>query len=180
MPTMIYHRRPDDMVGRTLYPLNRLRAVAPAQYERQRAKYAGREALCDFRVPHLGCLWNDVLHFSPVHPAKLRELALAEEFRWREADWFEIDPAAAGFTAANSLIFLHTQLEFDDYWMPPEQFEIYRPERLAELSELPELTRNAYRAARAGTLRGLLLLSGVPHILHHGAVDTIDVPLVRI
>src|SRR5687767_13236025 len=102
--TKIYHRRPDDLFGQTLYPLNRLKDVAPEQYARQRAKYEGREALCDFRVPHLNCLWNDVLHFSPVHPAKLRELCVAVGLRWKEADWFELDPAAMGFTSANSLL----------------------------------------------------------------------------
>src|SRR3954469_11560600 len=98
----LYHRRPADLRGTILYPLNQLAGVAPDLYQQQRAKYHGREALMEQRVPQLDCLWNDVLHLSPVHPARLAELARVNELAWSAADWFEFDPRAMGFTHTNT------------------------------------------------------------------------------
>jgi hypothetical protein len=47
------------MRGETLYPLNQLRSVDPALYGRERAKYKGREAVLEFRIPLIDVLWND-------------------------------------------------------------------------------------------------------------------------
>ncbi|HVC08915.1 MAG TPA: hypothetical protein VNH15_03135 [Elusimicrobiota bacterium] len=61
------------MMGKVLYPLNRLEAVYPDAAAKARAKYESREHLMAVRLPILDCLWNDVLHLSPLHPAKIKE-----------------------------------------------------------------------------------------------------------
>ncbi len=33
------------------------------------------------RIPILNCLWNDVLHFSPVHPAKIKQAMTSDLLR---------------------------------------------------------------------------------------------------
>ena len=40
----------------------------PAVYEEHVKKYKGRERLLRREIPLLNCLWNDVLHISPIHP----------------------------------------------------------------------------------------------------------------
>jgi hypothetical protein len=174
----LYHRRPPDFRGGVLYPLNALRAVAADLYERQRGKYAGREHLLGQRVPPpLDCLWNDVLHFSPVHPARVAELARDCGLVWHEADWFEIDPVAAGFTPANTAVFRYADTEREGP-IPDAEFEPFDAARLAGMSELPASTRAYYRSVPPGSSRYFIFV-GVPHVLHRGPVDVTRAPLVR-
>jgi hypothetical protein len=56
---VVYHGVPKAMAGHVLYPLGQLQAVAPAAYEFQRSKYAGRESVLSYRIPRLGVLFND-------------------------------------------------------------------------------------------------------------------------
>lgn len=54
------------MLGDVLYPLNRLKKIHPEIYERNLKRYAGRDHLRKAKIPQLNCLWNDVLHCSPI------------------------------------------------------------------------------------------------------------------
>jgi hypothetical protein len=67
----LYHAVPPNQIGTVLLPLNRLRSAAPEAWARQIAKYAGRERVLDYVIPHLGVLWNDALHLSTIHPFHL-------------------------------------------------------------------------------------------------------------
>lgn len=69
--TSLFHARRAEIRGETLYPLNQLEAIYPDIDARERAKYAGREQVPDFRIPLLDALWNDTLHLSPIHPRHL-------------------------------------------------------------------------------------------------------------
>ncbi len=69
----VYHRVPDSLAGEFLCPLNMLRDTQPELYAQHIRKYEGREFVLSQTVPNLGCLWNDVLHFSPVHPKLIVE-----------------------------------------------------------------------------------------------------------
>jgi hypothetical protein len=176
LSTRLYHRKSPDFRGSVLYPLNVLREIAPDLYERQRAKYAGREELLRQRVPLLDCLWNDVLHFSPVHPGQVAELARAEDLLWREAEWFEIDPLAAGFTAQNTAVFRYADTEREGA-IPDDDFEPFEIARVARMNDLPQATRDCYRLAAKGTGHYFMFV-GVPHVLHRGSVDVANAPLV--
>ena len=65
----LYHRVPENMRGTTLYPLNQLRDAHPDVYAEAIKKYENRERVMRQVVIPFGCAWNDVLHFSPVHPS---------------------------------------------------------------------------------------------------------------
>ena len=172
----LYHRKSPDFRGNVLYPLNALRAVAVDLYERQRSKYVGREEILRQRVPLLNCLWNDVLHFSPVHPARVAELARAEGLVWHEAQWFQIDAVAAGFTPANTAVFRYADTRLEGP-IGDEEFEPFDIERLARMSELPASTREYYRSVAPGSSRYFIFV-GVPHVLHRGPVDVAAARLV--
>ena len=176
-PAPLYHRKSPDFRGSVLYPLNALREVAVDLYERHRAKYAGREEILGQRVPPLNCLWNDVLHFSPVHPARVAELARAHGLVWHEAEWFEIDPIAAGFTPTNTAVFRYADTRLEGS-IPDEEFEPFDTERLARMTDLPASTREYYRSVAPGSSRYFIFV-GVPHILHRGQVQVAEARLVR-
>jgi hypothetical protein len=175
-PAPLYHRKSPDFRGSVLYPLNALRDVALDLYERQRAKYAGREDILRQRVPPLNCLWNDVLHFSPVHPSCVAELARAHGLVWREAEWFEIDPGAAGFTPANTAVFRYADTRLEGA-IPDEEFEHFDIERLARMTALPTSTLEYYRSVAPGSSRYFIFV-GVPHVLHRGPVQVAQAQVV--
>lgn len=68
MSQYVYHFKPNGMTGDLLIPLNDLKATLPTTFDLQIKKYQGREELMKLEIPLLECLWNDVLHFSPINP----------------------------------------------------------------------------------------------------------------
>ena len=175
MPSL-FHTVPDQMLGTVLYPLNELEHVDRAAWERERAKYAGREQVLELRVPPLDCRWNDVLHLSPVHPAdivaELRAVGL-EPLRSR---FFEID--AAGLDAARTVVFVNRRArpsgEIDaSEWMP------FEPDALPDLAAFNEASRRYYRDC-AETGKRPRLWGYLPHVFHLGALDIRDLPILEV
>jgi hypothetical protein len=102
---------PKNFTGSILYSLNQLKTRLPEIYAIQVQKYTGREILMQCKIPLLNCLWNDVLHFSPVHPNKIREAFVSAEFEWTVRPWFAISPVNYDFSPENAVIFLNTPPE---------------------------------------------------------------------
>ena len=169
MKVTLYHRRAPDFQGDILYPLHRLREVCDRLYERERANYNGREELLEQRVPMLECRWNDVLHFSPVHPEKIALICREEALDWRPARWFEFDATELGFDGTNSVIFSYTEMGLSTS-IPATQFEAYSARRVDELTEVPQRTRDYVRQI-VKTGEPHFIFAGVPHILHRNPLD---------
>ncbi|TOO19743.1 hypothetical protein CGH40_24485, partial [Vibrio parahaemolyticus] len=74
----LYHRVPVNLQGNMLFPLNELKQVHDNLYQFHVKKYRDREGALERRVLPLDCLWNDVLHLSPIHPHKIKK-ALIEQ-----------------------------------------------------------------------------------------------------
>ncbi|MBF0362754.1 MAG: hypothetical protein HQK49_17175 [Oligoflexia bacterium] len=66
MIEFVYHLKPNNLNGNTLYPLNVLRDIYPDSYNFHIQKYSYRKELMKAKFPIANCLWNDVLHLSPV------------------------------------------------------------------------------------------------------------------
>jgi len=77
MPPYLYHLCAPDFRGETLYSLASLGAVYPDLYQRERAKYVGREAVLRFVVPGINVTWGETVNLSALDPA----LLLAERRR---------------------------------------------------------------------------------------------------
>ena len=69
----VYHLVADDFRGSSLLPLNALRTALPDVYERESTKWAGRESVLKWRVPHLGVPWGDTVNLAALDPARLVE-----------------------------------------------------------------------------------------------------------
>ncbi len=54
-----------------MYPLNGLHKVNPDLYERERAKFAGREPVLDYVIPGLGAAWADTVNLPALDPRLL-------------------------------------------------------------------------------------------------------------
>ena len=171
MSIVVYHMKPREMVGTMLYPLNQMHEIQPDIYEQHVKKYVGREELLERRVPILDCLWNDVLHTSPVHPSKIRDALMALTDKWKPRTWFEIDIEQAGFTSANCVIYHSRHTTKGDFSVLPDQFEALDIEQWDELTLLPQATKDHYAEAIANGAP-VFAFHCIPHILYQGTIDT--------
>jgi hypothetical protein len=152
------------MEGSVLYPLNELKAWAPEAFERERAKYDGRENVLEKRIGILGCLWNDALHFSTVHPAEIVAALEASGFEPPRRRFYEID--ARDLDPSRTVIFLNRRDDAGDtQWVP------FDPALVPQLAELTETTYRYYRECAANGTRPLLY-GYLPHVLYRGSLDT--------
>ena len=67
----VYHQIASDFRGTVLYPLNDLAAAHPEVHAREAVKYAGREGVVSYRVPHLDACWGDTVNLSTLDPQLL-------------------------------------------------------------------------------------------------------------
>ncbi len=175
----LYHRVPADLQGPVLYPLNQLKDVHPSLYATKAANYRGREAVMQARIPLLDCLWNDVLHFSPVHPARIQTALAAAGFARKRRRYFEIDPLGKGFNAANAVIFYHQRITLEAFRLEEADFQAFHPEGLKTLGEVPAATMAYYRESFQRGKRPLVYLY-VPHILYRGTLDSTGIRIIEV
>lgn len=168
----IYHQVPQNMKGSRLFPLNELKDSDPDIYEAMVKKYAGREYLLSATVPILNCLWNDVLHFSAVHPVKIKEalLSLGTPFHY---NFFEVP----GEILDPSKTVIYYYRHHGDGFLPDE-FAPYNYHLLEELDVLPQMASDYYaQTVREG--KKLYTYHGIPHILYRGSLDIGDFKIIK-
>jgi hypothetical protein len=187
----VYHRVPRDMVGGVIYPLNELAAIAPDVYRLQRSKYAGREAVLEFRIPHLGLLFNDTVHCAPLHPHHL--------FRARRSLGFDQAPHAGRVNISGQFfeiplerILVHPVVwyRWKQLWIngapgedvpltpPAEEFELFDVTRYKELSEVTHAHLTYLRRMKESGRRPLMFVH-IPHVLVAGPIDIRGVRVVE-
>jgi hypothetical protein len=69
----LYHMCADDFRGDELLPLNLLATRFPDIHDREMRKWAGRESVIRFAVPHLDVTWGDTVNLAALDPARLVE-----------------------------------------------------------------------------------------------------------
>lgn len=173
----LYHWVPEDMQGEMLYPLNTLKDIYPDLYKEEASKYVGREHIMQQRIPILDCLWNDVLHFSAVHPSEVKEaLFAAGRTKPYNTKFFQIDPHL--LDPKNTIVYLYKHMVMSDK-LKEDNFAAYNPDDIAPYSTLPQVTKDYYKEMFAKGVRPLQY-PGVPHILHRGNVDVRGVKIISV
>ena len=170
MGTFVYHARQPNFTEERLIPLNKLKDKLPEVYNQAVKKYNGREWLLEARLPSLGCLWNDVLHFSLTHPAVIyRHLSEAGlDYRGWEVRWFEVP--LDDILAQPCTLYRNSRKDRSKKEFPPEDFEAVTPERVKELSAMPARNLDYYRECVAQKTYPLLW-GYAPHVLLNGELD---------
>lgn len=174
MKIYFYHRRPDNMRSNILYPLNQLKDIYPDIYEKQVAKYMGREHLLDVNIPFLNCLWNDVLHLSPVHPKDMDEAWRENGFNY-ELEFFEID--LDDLDRSNLVIYKYEELKInrtDERDIIP-----FSEEYVLGNNKVRQITKEYFKKCQEEGTKPLLFV-GVPHILYKGSIDVSKSKIIKI
>ncbi|KAF0124883.1 MAG: group-specific protein [Elusimicrobia bacterium] len=169
----VYHIRQPDFKGTRLYPLNRLKTVYPDVYARCVKKYEGREWLTRAVIEYFDCIWNDVLHFSLMHPSLIYRGLSETGFDHHKVsrEWFKIplldvlSPDAA----------LYRNEEEDDKdgkvrEFPRDEFEPVTSARVKELSGMPDRNLRYYRRSFEKK-RPPVMWGYAPHLLYKGELD---------
>ncbi len=172
----IYHWVPENMQGDILYPLNILKEKYPDLYQKEASKYTGREHIMQQQIPFLDCLWNDVLHFSPVHPSVVKEnLMDAGRTKPFDMNFFKINPHL--LNPANTIVYLNRHKDMRDR-LKEDNFAQYNPDDIAQYSEIRDETTRYYKEMYSQG-KSPLLFHGVVHILYKGPLDTKGVPRIK-
>jgi hypothetical protein len=177
----LYHGVPDNIAGTHLHPLNTMKNPEKLEieeeikealkkvYEAEMGKYQSeyRRTIPNKEIPPLNCTWGDVLQFSPVHPALLKEALELQEFHPQEMKFYQIDPAL--LSSENTTIYL-----FNDDKNAPDKFA-----KLEEFSKLTQETKDHYRLAKEEGTKPFLFV-GVPHVFLKGSLDVSNLPVIII
>ena len=177
----LYHLMPEPLVGDALLSFNRLAETHPEAAARHRAKYAGREAFLARPMPPLGCLWNDVIHLSPVHPMLVRDALLKTGHRWPRAGRpvAVVDTERIGITAQNTALWLSPPGPRPLLDAAPKDFAPFDLAALARHRAVPPQTWGHYRAFRERAARPFLF-HGIAHVLHRGAIPLDAIETIRV
>lgn len=172
--TYLYHMVPFnketgeiDMRGKVLHPGNTLKVLHPDLYVSKHAKYDDRQHVVEQFIPTLEAAWNDVLHFTPIHPDELKKALIEAGAEPREMKFYQVDPAL--LDPKLTTIYLYQEKSKEDK-MGEESFAEYDPDKLHEYASLPEETKQYYKEMIEQGRKPLLFV-GVPHILHKGSLD---------
>ncbi|MCJ8279910.1 MAG: hypothetical protein MJK14_08310 [Rivularia sp. ALOHA_DT_140] len=154
----------------------------PEIYSAQIQKYLGREALMQRRIPILNCLWNDVLHFSTVHPNQIRNAFINLNLKWYSRNWFQINPLKIAFCTENTAIYINQRVpkkkgDLGNFSFTNIEYYPFSQELLDKLTELPAVNLEYLNFAKANRERPLLF-QNVPHVLYYGSINLDDVEII--
>lgn len=171
----IYHLVPKKLVGNILYPLNELKDKFPEVYKKEMKKYEGREYVLKKKIPILNCLWNDVLHFIPVHPSKLKRELEKAGFEMGKMRWFKIN--AKDLPPEKTVIYLYKFNKENPVAL--DNFTKYLPDKLAKYDKIPERTKKHYKKAFEKK-ENLLKFHFIPHVFLKDSFDTRKAEIIEV
>lgn len=167
----LYHRVPDRMIGEVLYPLNQLASVDAAVAYAESRKYETRERLMAVRLPILNCLWNDVLHLSPIHPAKIKHALIESGYQQdlpSVRNFFVIDPSM--LIPGKAVQFRNSTDTAGKYDFRASEFSVFDHTHYQELEDVPEQQRSYFIRIKEEGGRPLLW-ARTPHVFYRGEIN---------
>ncbi len=181
MSQYVYHFKPNPMIGSTLIPLNQLGDLHPEAYKAHAKKYQGRERLLKKQIQTLDCLWNDVLHLSPINPNliidTLREMNLLE-YSGLKGTWEAYKIPATLLSENTTVCYQSHNLDFNNF--KPE-LEVYSPFKNAIYKEDSAVNENQKKAWQQDhdAKRGLFWYSHTMHILAKQSIDISSCEIIK-
>ncbi|RXJ71144.1 hypothetical protein CS022_21625 [Veronia nyctiphanis] len=167
----IYHRVPSNLDGSELVPLNELKQQSPALYKHHVQKYATRPAALNRKVLPLNCFWNDVLHFTPIHPEKFMRALNDIGYQVHNlGKWFEFEVTTQAFELSKMALFWSPNQVFGDWSEKAEHYHSIDLESGQQFKNIPDQTINYYKDMFALGKTPLNFFR-TPHILYRGRVS---------
>ena len=172
----VYHLIPKQVQGEILYPLNRLRKIAPILAATYAKKYVGREAILERRIPPLNCLWNDVLMFCPVHPRDIVQTFQEEGYTVKPRRWFEVP--LSRFELENTAVYFPKNRSFGSFTRVEDQFTLLSGVDFEPLTKQTDELCDHIQQARSENRKPFMFM-GLPHILYKGSLPLDGIEIVE-
>lgn len=177
----VYHMVPKNMMGNYLIPLNRMKNIDENMYARYNSKYDDhpeRAFLMEREVPMLDCLWNDVVHFSTLHPHHIyKELKKLNLNLKENLNFYKIP---VEHLKGNENVLYHYKKKYysgPEAPIAPENLDYLNIENYKELEELPIDTLK-YFVDESEKNERVGMFHYVPHVLSKGKVKIDNVEIV--
>ncbi|HEY1074819.1 MAG TPA: hypothetical protein VGE59_03940 [Patescibacteria group bacterium] len=175
----LYHMVPKDLVGDILYPLNKLKLLDPELYDKKTKKYQGREYQLELKVPPLNCLWNDVLHLSPIHPQEVVDtLKACGDTGPYTHRCYQIDPYFLDKELTTVFLYSKPKERRPRFEVPADDFIDYDPNKIEQYAHYSQLTKDYFCRMYADG-KYPLLYHFVPHILYKGTINVSNLPIIE-
>ena len=178
----IYHIKSNSFRGAKIYSLNKLRSIHPQEYKRQIEKYSYRKDLMDAYLPVVDCLWNDVIHLSPIDIGKAFQIVLDTyescgldttdiRKRYDGRAYFKIDTKELDLE--NIFIFLNrNRAKYKyDFKAVEEQFMTFEKGKNCLYGKVPERHIEYLKQCANKRDYSPLLFKFIPHILYKDDID---------
>lgn len=176
----VYHFKRKGMMGKTIYPLNELKNIYPEVYDQQVAKYKGREQLLEKKIPYLDCLWNDVIHLSPINPQLILNIYHRDDLvpEIRKDEVFEVYKIPVErLEEAQTVCFQSFNFDPSNFDPNLNKFWEFKHSDYSELKEVPrEQIEVWHKDKEAG--RVLFWYSHIMHILSKTNLDISDCEII--
>ncbi len=163
------------MYGTILYPLNVLKKTHPEIYNEHVKKYEGREKLLSTEIPTLKCLWNDVIHFTAIHPQVLKDNLAQANIAYDPMSWFKIPISLIKGKKSTAFTYHRNQNLIPTF----KKYEVFDPNRMEVYRAVPAETIEYYKQKKAEDTKPLLFHL-IPHILYTGSIDTKNLEIITI
>lgn len=173
----VYCLVPERLKGKVLYPLNILKRKRPKIYRYEVKRYKSRKKVLKKRIPVFNCLWNDVLHFTPIHPSKIRKELKKAGAEVKKLKWFKIN--AKRLDPRKTIIYLYKLKKNKKDFMSEDNFTKYNPEKLSKYNEVPEKTKRYYRQ-EVEKGKSPLRFHLTPHVLFRGNLDISKAKMIEV
>ena len=177
----LYHKVPEKMQGKVLYPLNGLEKVNLELYLKEIKKYdeghPDRKNIPGQYIPKLDCKWGDILQLTAIHPEELKKALVEAGFKdSKELKFYQIDPEILDSQKTIVYLYKDTPEESVPY---SENFIDYDSNNLEQHTVIAEVTKKSYQE-RAKKGMSPILFVGIPHIFHKGQIDISNCPVITV
>ncbi|HDR7961825.1 group-specific protein [Bacillus wiedmannii] len=178
----VYHMVPEELKGEYLIPLNELKRVYPILYGEYIQKYKDhtqRENLLTRKIPKLECLWNDVVHFLPLHPYEIYKVLLEIGININTNKLFYKIPISA-LNGQCMVIYKYSKHNWDgpNRELKECEIELINFNEYRELKQLNTCTKEYYRDEyEKGRRFGMFHL--IPHVLVKGKVEVKHIEIIN-
>ncbi|BCC29266.1 group-specific protein [Bacillus cereus] len=178
----VYHMVPEELKGEYLIPLNELKRAYPNLYDEYIQKYKDhtqREQLLTRKIPKLECLWNDVVHFLPIHPYQIYKELKGLGINISTNKLFYKIPITL-LDSQQVAIYKYSKLNWNGAGgeLKDCEIEIINLHEYRELKQLNPCTKEYYRVEHQNSRRfGMFHL--IPHVLVKGKVEVKNIEIIN-